>query len=666
MVKITFPDGNIKSFEKQINGSYIAKSISENLLKDSVAIKINNTLTDLQTPILEDSKIEILTTKSKESFRILNHSCAHILAQAILRLYPNSKRTIGPPTDDGFFFDFDDLEITDNDFEKIEKEMRKIVSEKLEIKKVFKSIDETKKVYENNPLKLKIIENIINKKNEDSLSEGNLEDDKFSFYEQGEYTDLCLGPHTPNTSFVKSFKLLKTTKAYFLGDSKNKQLTRIYGISFFKQKELDDYLKMMEESKKRDHRILSKTLEIYTISDLVGSGLPMFKPNGVFLRNQIESFLWELHKKEGYQKVWTPHLAKTDLYKKSGHYDMYEENFKVKGKDTDFMMKPMNCPHHMQIFDDNLYSYKDMPIRYFEPTTVYRDELSGALTGLTRVRSITQDDGHLFLRVSQIKKEVKTIVNIIKTFYKTFNMEDFWVSLSVRGEDKEKYLGTEEVWEKSESSLKEVCDELHLNYKEIKGEAAFYGPKLDFMFKDCIGRVNQLSTIQLDFNLPNRFDLSYVNEDGVKERPVVIHRAIGGSLERVIALLIEHFEGKFPLWISPNQIMILNVADRHQKKCEEIQNLFLENDFRCDIDFSNETISNKIRQAQIKKYNYIIVVGDKELESENIAVRDRSNKTTNYELSNFLELIKIEKDEKAFEIEKEIKSIGKNEGKFFI
>ena len=654
-IKITLPDNSIKEFDKNVNGFSIAKSISQNLLKDSVAMIVNKVTKDLSYKISKDCKIEILTTKNEKSREILNHSAAHIFAQALLRLYKDAKITIGPPKEDGFFYDVD-CELKENDLQKIENEVKKIVNENLDFSFEYKTIEKAKNFFKekNNPYKLKILENILNKKSQNEVSfEGNIENenDKLKFYSQGEFSDLCLGPHIPNTNFVKAFKLLKITKAYFLGDSKNKQLTRVYGTAFFKQKDLDNYLKMVEEAKKRDHRIIAKELDIYTISELVGAGLPMFKSNGVFIRNQIENYLWEMHKKVGYQKVWTPHLAKTDLYKKSGHYDLYEENFQVKGKDTDFMMKPMNCPHHMQIFGSTKYSYKDMPIRFFEPTTVYRDEFSGALTGLTRVRSITQDDGHLFCTIKQIKEEIKNIVKIIRQFYKTLNMEKFFVSLSVRDKNSDKYLGGDEIWNEAEKKLEEICLEENLNYKKIEGEAAFYGPKLDFVFKDCLNRDIQLSTIQLDFNLPKRFDLSFTNEKDKKEMPIVIHRAIAGSLERNTALILENFAGKLPLWLSPNQIKILNVADRHQKKCLELQEIFLDNDFRCDIDFDSETISNKIRLSQKKKYNYIIVIGDKEIESDDLVIRTRKfdgkkNEEIVANLNEFLKMIKKERNEK--------------------
>lgn len=649
MVKITLPDGSVKEFENGVTPYDVAASISENLSKAALAAKINGTITDLRTKIEEDSNIELITDKSPESLEILRHTTAHILAQAVGRLFPKSKRTIGPATENGFFYDFDSSEINDETLPKIEAEMNKIIEENLKIEFEFKTKQEFLNFYKDNKYKQEIIEGIFNNKlAEDEMLEGEIEGGKLKFYKQGKYEDMCTGPHLPRTSMVKAFKLEKTTKAYWRGDSKNKQLTRIYGSAFWKKSQMDEYYKMVEEAKKRDHRILGANLNLFTVSPLVGSGLPLLKPNGMILRTEIENYLWELHKLKGYKKVWTPHIAKKALYETSGHAAKFgDELFKVKGKDEEFVMKPMNCPHHMQIFADNYYSYKDLPIRYFEPATVYRDELSGALSGLSRVRAITQDDGHLFCRIDQIKDEVTTICQIIDKFYKTFNMGDeYWVSLSVRDDDKSKYLGTDEVWQVAEKALEEAAKANRLNYKRIEGEAAFYGPKLDFMFKDCIGREVQLATIQCDFNLPERFELFYVDEKGEKQRPVVIHRAISGSIERFMSILIEHFAGKFPLWISPVQIKLLSIADRHIDDCEEIRKGLEKIGFRVETNYDRQTTSNKVRLAQEEKVNYIIVIGDKDIETKTLAVRDRNNKTTVYKMEEFIKMLTEERDNK--------------------
>ena len=418
---------------------------------------------------------------------------------------------------------------------------------------------------------------------------------------------------------------------------------------------MDEYFEMLEEAKKRDHRVLGSKMKLFTISEMVGAGLPLFGPKGTVLRKEIEDFLWSLHKKRGYTRVWTPHIAKSELYKQSGHYEHYKENFKATGKDKEeFMLKPMNCPHHMQIFADNYFSYKDMPIRYFEPATVYRDELSGTLSGLTRVRAVTQDDGHLFCRKDQIKKEVEVIVEIIKEFYEVMGMaEDYWVSLSVRDKgNKKDYVGSDDVWDIAESVLEEIAKELGVDYKKVEGEAAFYGPKLDFMFKDAIGREHQLSTVQLDFNLPDKFELFYIDEDAKKQRPIVIHRAIAGSLERSIGVLIEHFAGKFPLWLSPTQIKIINVADRHVKYCEGIKSEFEKLDFRVSSGYENEGVSKKIAMSRDEeKPNYTLIIGDKDEKDKTISVRTRKfesgrNEEFTTTLKEFIKRIMKEREKK--------------------
>lgn len=660
MVTITLPDGSKKEFDNKVRPLDIAMSISEGLARASIAAKIDGKLADLTTTISNDSKVEIITQKSSESTEILRHTTAHVFAQALLRLYPKAKITIGPPIENGFYYDVDCKDINDESLQKIEEEMKKIVKENLEISFSEKTKEEALDFFKDNEYKKEIIEGIFsNKLSEEESHEGSSEGNKVKFYKQGEFEDMCTGPHLPRTGMIKALKLERVTKAYWRGNSKNAQLNRVYGTAFWKKSDMDEYYERLEEAKKRDHRIIGKQMNLFTISDLVGSGLPLFQPNGMILRKEIEDYLWDLHKTKGYKRVWTPHLAKTDLYKISGHYELYEENFQVKGKDDDFMMKPMNCPHHMQLFADNFFSYKDMPIRYFEPATVYRDELSGALSGLTRVRAITQDDGHLFCRASQIKEEVKIIVEIIKELFQTVGMLDgYWVSLSVRdSEDRSKYLGSDKVWEQAEKALEEVAIETKLPFKRIEGEAAFYGPKLDFMFKDCIDREWQLSTIQCDFNLPNRFQLSFINEEGEKEQPVVIHRAIAGSLERFSAILIEHFAGKFPLWLSPVQVKILNIADRHIEKCDKIKSHLEKNDFRVETNYDHLTMSNKIRMAQDEKVNYVIVIGDKDLENNTVSVRDRNNQTSIYKLEEFIEKIRKERESKS------IKQMDKSESR---
>ncbi|PID34587.1 MAG: threonine--tRNA ligase, partial [candidate division SR1 bacterium] len=444
------------------------------------------------------------------------------------------------------------------------------------------------------------------------------------------FLDMCEGPHVENTKFidVKQFKLDKLAGAYWKGDANNVMMTRIYAHAFENKQQLQEHIAFLEEAKKRDHRTLGQKLKIFTMSPLIGSGLPLLQPNGMVIRQEVENYLWELHRTRGYDRVRTPHIAKISLYETSGHAAKFgDELFKVKGKEEDFIMKPMNCPHHMQIFADNQFSYRDMPIRYFEPATVYRDEKTGQLSGLTRVRSITQDDGHLFCRVDQIKDEVKTITDIIKEFYGTMGMlGSYWVSLSVRGDDKSKYLGEDKVWEIAEASLEEAAKLNDLPYKRVEGEAAFYGPKLDFMFKDCLGRERQLATIQCDFNLPERFKLEFTNQDGEKERPVVIHRAIAGSLERFMGIMIEHFAGAFPVWMAPTQVKIIPVAEPFNDYAQGLKQKLQSFNIRAKVDTSSDSFSKKIRNGELEKIPYLLIVGQQELDNNSVNYRAYKDK----------------------------------------
>ena len=625
------------------------------------------------------------------------HSLAHIMAQAVKEHFPDAKLGIGPATDDGFYYDFDfgDAVITENDLKKIEKSMKKILSQKQKFIHFHVSYDEAREILKvmNEEFKNILIDRFEsgNFKNEEKLESGtigfsiNTSKGKSSeyyakiqeflkeknFYDFTEldgdqvknlkFIDMCAGPHIDSTADIdpNSFALARIAGAYWLGDAKNQQLTRIYAYAFETAEELDSHLKMLEEAKKRDHRILGKKMKLFTISDLVGSGLPLIQPRGMIMRKAIEDYLWSLHADKGYDRIWTPHLAKEDLYITSGHAGHYlEDMFSVWGGTSQekFYVKPMNCPHHMQLFADNQFSYRDMPIRYFEPATVYRDEKTGQLSGLTRVRSITQDDGHLFCRVTQIKDEVSTIVGIIKEFYKTFGLLDgYWVSLSVRDpENLEKYLGDENVWQTAEKALEDAAEANNLNYKRMEGEAAFYGPKLDFMFKDAIGREWQLATIQCDFNLPNRFELSFKNEEGQEERPVVIHRAISGSLERFMGIMIEHFAGVFPLWIAPEQVRIVPVPlyQLHKPEYTEreiqqrIQDVFVEmkkHGIRVKLDDSSDSLSKKIRNAETAHVNYILVVGEQEKNSGSLAVRNyKTKEQTSENIADFVARIQQE------------------------
>ncbi len=618
------------------------------------------------------------------------HSLAHIMAQAVKEHFPDAKLGIGPATDDGFYYDFDfgDAVITENDLKKIEKSMKKILSQKQKFIHFHVSYDEAREILKvmNEEFKNILIDRFEsgNFKNEEKLESGtigfsiNTSKGKSSeyyakiqeflkeknFYDFTEldgdqvknlkFIDMCAGPHIDSTADIdpNSFALARIAGAYWLGDAKNQQLTRIYAYAFETAEELDSHLKMLEEAKKRDHRILGKKMKLFTISDLVGSGLPLIQPRGMIMRKAIEDYLWSLHADKGYDRIWTPHLAKEDLYITSGHAGHYlEDMFSVWGGTSQekFYVKPMNCPHHMQLFADNQFSYRDMPIRYFEPATVYRDEKTGQLSGLTRVRSITQDDGHLFCRVTQIKDEVSTIVGIIKEFYKTFGLLDgYWVSLSVRDpENLEKYLGDENVWQTAEKALEDAAEANNLNYKRMEGEAAFYGPKLDFMFKDAIGREWQLATIQCDFNLPNRFELSFKNEEGQEERPVVIHRAISGSLERFMGIMIEHFAGVFPLWIAPEQVRIVPVGEAFVEYVEDVFVEMKKHGIRVKLDDSSDSLSKKIRNAETAHVNYILVVGEQEKNSGTLAVRNyKTKEQTSENIADFVARIQQEINEK--------------------
>ncbi|MFA6797642.1 MAG: threonine--tRNA ligase [Candidatus Paceibacterota bacterium] len=582
----------------------------------------------------------------------IRHSLAHLLGAAVKELFPNVKIATGPAIENGFYYDFDfsgnadssgqDAEkrgITEKDLGKIEQKMREIFKKWQGFERKTISYNEGKKLFADNPYKLELIE------------EYNKDGKELSIYISGDFTDLCAGPHIEDIKDIKTdaFKLERIAGAYWKGDEKNKMLTRIYGLAFSTKEELISYELQQEEARKRDHRKLGKELKLFTISDLVGAGLPMLQPNGMILRKEIEDYLWDLHKDKGYDRVWTPHITKKGLYETSGHAAKFgEELFRVKGGDEEFFMKPMNCPHHMQIFSDNQFSYRDMPVRYFEPATVYRYEKAGQLSGLTRVRAITQDDGHLFCRGTQISEEVGTIVKIIKEFYTTMNMMGkYWVRLSVRGDDKSKYLGGDEVWEKAESALEKSAKENELNYKRVEGEAAFYGPKLDFMFYDAIGREWQLATIQCDFNLPERFDLSFTNEKGEKERPVVIHRAVSGALERFMGVMIEHFSGNFPLWLSPVQIKVVPVRENHNEVAKQVGDELKKNGFRVDCDMNEGNMGGKIRDAKTKRIPYTIIIGDKDIAVNKITVENRDKgQLGQMDLKEFIEKIVEERNKK--------------------
>lgn len=547
------------------------------------------------------------------------HSLAHVLLMAIKHHFPHALPTIGPVTDTGFYYDIDfvdGVKATLEDLPVLEKTMKEILKRHVDFKVETITPGIAEGLFSVNPFKLELIKGIADKGEDVTL-----------YYTGDDFFDLCEGPHVSNTKEIDtdSFKLSHLAGAYWRGDETKPMLTRIYGLAFDTKEELDAYILQQEEAKKRDHRILGAQLKLFTVSPLIGTGLPLMQPNGMIIRKEIEDYLWSLHSKKGYSRVWTPHIAKEALYVTSGHAAKFgDELFRVQGKEDKFIMKPMNCPHHMQIFADNQFSYRDMPVRYFEPATIYRDEKSGQLGGLTRVRAITQDDGHLFCRPNQIEEEMSTIVGIIKEFYSTMNMIDgYWVRLSLRGDDTSKYLGSDEVWNTAETALTNVCEKQNLPFKPAKDEAAFYGPKLDFMFKDAIGREWQLATVQCDFNLPERFDLTYINEEGKKERPVVIHRAISGSLERFMGVMIEHFAGNFPLWLTPNQITILPIADKHFDHADSVYKTLEDANIRVKIDNSREGLGKKIRNTREMKTPYWVVIGDAEVTNGTVTLEHR-------------------------------------------
>lgn len=560
-------------------------------------------------------------TMEQETLHNIRHSLAHVLLMAVKHHFPHANPTIGPVTDTGFYYDIDFADgpkIGVDDVKKVEETMREIIKRNLPFSVETVTVGQARGMFPTNPFKLELIDGIETKGADVTI------------YRTGEdFFDLCEGPHVTNTKEIPldGFMLTHIAGAYWRGDENKPMLTRIYGLAFNSKEELDTYITQQEEAKKRDHKILGPALKLFTTSALIGAGLPLIAPRGMIIRKEIEDYLWNLHKKKGYYRVWTPHIAKIALYETSGHAAKFgDELFRVQGKEDSFIMKPMNCPHHMQIFADNQFSYRDMPVRYFEPATVYRDEKSGQLGGLTRVRAITQDDGHLFCRVSQIQDEVSTIVGIIREFYSSIGMMDsYWVSLSVRSEEKmSTYLGSDEAWQAAEQALEDAAKNNNLNYKRVEGEAAFYGPKLDFMFKDAIGREWQLATIQCDFNLPERFDLSFISEEGKKERPVVIHRAISGSLERFMGVLIEHYAGAFPLWLSPTQIAILPIADAHKDYAKTVHTVLVDADIRADLDDSKEGLGKKIRNTREMKTPYWVVIGDQEVANGTVTLEHRT------------------------------------------
>ncbi len=616
MIKITFPDKNIREYNSGITGVEIAKGISNKLAKEILSISVNGVVQDITRPIEVNAEIKLHKWDDDEGKQAFWHSSAHLMAEALEQMYPGVKLGIGPSIENGFYYDIDlgERTISENDFPKIEKKIIELARSKSEYVRDDISKEEALKYF--------------NQKGDEYKTEliNELDDGSITLYKQGQFTDLCKGPHLPNTGFIKAIKLMSVAGAYWRGDEKRKQLTRLYGISFPKQKLLLEYLERLEEAKKRDHRKIGKELELFAFSEKVGLGLPLWLPKGAMLRERLEQFLKKVQKKYGYEPVITPHIGHKHLYVTSGHYEKYGEDsfhpITTPAEGEEFLLKPMNCPHHCEIYKTKPRSYKDLPIRFAEFGTVYRYEQSGELHGLTRVRGFTQDDAHIFCRPDQLKDEFKKVIDIVLYIFKTLDFENFTAQISLRDKnDDEKYIGSDENWDKAEQAIIEATEEKGLDTTVETGEAAFYGPKLDFMVKDALGRKWQLGTIQVDYNLPERFELDYVGSDDKRHRPVMIHRAPFGSMERFIAVLIEHTAGKFPLWLTPEQAIILPISEKYNDYSKKVLSLLNNYDIRALIDERNEKIGRKIRDAEIKKIPYILIVGEKEAESELVAVR---------------------------------------------
>ncbi|PIQ15204.1 MAG: threonine--tRNA ligase [Flavobacteriales bacterium CG18_big_fil_WC_8_21_14_2_50_32_9] len=638
MIKITLPDGSVKELPKGSTSMDVAKSISEGLARNVISAKVNETIVEVTTPITTDAKVVLYTFDQEEGKKAFWHSSAHILAQALEKLYPGIKLTIGPAIENGFYYDVDAGEqvIREEDFKKIEDTFLELARQKADfnIRSVSKADALKKYKAEGNEYKVELIEN--------------LNDGEITFCDHSDFTDLCRGGHIPNTEIVKAVKIMSVAGAYWRADQTKNQLTRVYGISFPKQKMLTEYLELLEQAKQRDHRKLGKELELFAFSAKVGQGLPLWLPKGAMLRERLENFLKKAQLKAGYLPVITPHIGHKDLYVTSGHFEKYgADSFQpihTPNEGELFMLKPMNCPHHCEIYKTAPRSYKDLPIRYAEFGTVYRYEQSGELHGLTRVRSFTQDDAHLFCRPDQVEEEFKKVIDLVLYVFKSLGFEHFTAQISLRDpENKEKYIGSDENWEKAENAIINAANEKGLKTTVETGEAAFYGPKLDFMVKDAIGRSWQLGTIQVDYNLPERFELEYKGSDNEMHRPVMIHRAPFGSMERFISVLIEHCAGNFPLWLTPEQVAILPISEKYNENAKNISELLNNYDIRSFVDDRNEKVGRKIRDAEMKKVPFMILLGEKEVETNQLAVRKHGEGDLGtYKLEAFVDLINTE------------------------
>lgn len=638
MINITLPDNSVRQYPEGTTAMQIALSISEGLARNVLAAKVNGKVMDATRPINQDSSLQLLTWNDLEGKATMWHSSAHLMAEAVEQLFPGVKFGIGPDIENGFYYDMDfgDRPLTPEDLPAIESKMLELARQKqtFERKEVSKADALNYFTKKNDEYKLELIQD--------------LQDGEISFYESGSFTDLCRGPHLPDTSPIKAVKLLNIAGAYWRGDEKRKQLTRLYGITFPKQKELDEYLVLLEEAKKRDHRKLGKELELFTFSQKVGSGLPLWLPKGAQLRERLEQFLKNLQRKAGYLPVITPHIGNVELYKTSGHFQKYGKdafqpiNTPIEGEQ--FMLKPMNCPHHCEIYNSKPRSYKDLPVRFAEFGTVYRYEQSGELHGLTRVRGFTQDDAHLFCRPDQLKDEFKSVIDIVLHIFKILEFKNYTAQVSLRDpENREKYIGSDENWEKAERAIIEAAAEKGLETVVEVGEAAFYGPKLDFMVKDALGRKWQLGTIQVDYNLPERFELEYTGSDNQKHRPVMIHRAPFGSMERFVAVLLEHTAGNFPLWLTPDQAIILPISEKYLYYAKKVADVLANFEIRALVDERNEKTGKKIRDAEMMKIPYMLIVGEKEESGDSVSVRKHGQGDLgSFMISDFAQLIKDE------------------------
>lgn len=641
-IKLTFPDGTERTFPAGVTGYDVAESISKGLARNALSYTLDGEIYDLDRPIYNDGEIQINTWNEEDGKKTFWHSSAHLMAEAVETLYPGVKFGIGPPIDNGFYYDIDfgDRTLEASELEKIEEKMYELARQKNEYKRSEISKEEALKYYEEkgDPYKVELIKE--------------LDDGEITFYQQGNFVDLCRGPHIPHTGNVKAIKLLNIAGAYWRGDENSKQLTRIYGVSFPKKKELEEYLEMLEEAKKRDHRKLGKEMELFSFSQRVGQGLPLWQPKGAVMRDCLEDFLKKAQQEAGYEPVISPHIGSKELYVTSGHYEKYGEDsfqpIQTPNENEEFLLKPMNCPHHCEIYNSRPRSYRELPIRYAEFGTVYRYEQSGELHGLTRVRGFTQDDAHIFCRADQVEDEFKKVIDLVLGIFNILDFTDYTAQISLRDKhDHSPYIGSDENWEKAEAAIMRAAKEKGLETKVEYGEAAFYGPKLDFMVKDALMRSWQLGTIQVDYNLPERFDLQYVGNDNARHRPVMIHRAPFGSMERFVSILIEHFAGDFPLWLAPEQAVVIPISDQYNEYAEYCVSELRREGFRVKADLRGEQIGAKIRDAETGKIPYMLIVGEKEKQAGSVSVRrHKKGDIGSFNFSDFIANIKHEVSEK--------------------